>query len=165
MLHQCKMQLYYMVIFCIQQMSQQSYWKVCWIFWIGNLEKLVSTCVTSVIVMHSVLRSITFINVFWLTRKELAAANNTGKMRVDVFSSASTPRNQTTANIGRSMAAMRKDLRSASSLVLLFSRRWSLWLPSHRERSLRPSTDNVVFALKNNHTHFEYFILILCYVT
>ena len=109
--------------------------------------------------MHSMLKSITFIKVFWLTRKELAAANNTGKMRVDGFSSASTPRNQTTANIGRSMAAMRKDLRSVSSLVLLFSRRRSLWLPSHRERSLRPSTDNVVFALKNNHTHFEYFIL------
>jgi hypothetical protein len=102
-------------------------------------------------------KGITFVHVFWLTRKELATANNTGKMRVDGFSSASMPRNQTTANIGKSIAAVRKDLRSASSLeLLLFSNRWSLLLPSHRERSLRPSTDSVVFALNNNHTRYEY---------
>jgi hypothetical protein len=54
------------------------------------------------------------LEVILLTRKESATANSTGKMRVAGFSSASTPRNQTTANNGSSMAAIRKDLRSAS---------------------------------------------------
>jgi hypothetical protein len=114
--------------------------------------------------MRCALISITLINVVRLTKTELAAENNSGKVRVDEFSRASTPANQMTANIGRSMAAMQKDLRSASSLMLLFSRRQSLWLPSHRESSLRPSTDSVVFALKKKHAVIEYFILILYYV-
>jgi hypothetical protein len=48
------------------------------------------------------------------------------------------------------MAAILKDLRSASSLVLLFSSKQNLWPTSHRDNNLSPSTDKIVFALKTS---------------